>query len=253
MNPSNLATLIDAAAINCQPIEQLSHHETFSVDEAYDIQRLSIEQRLARGEKLIGLKMGFTSEAKMQQMGVHDMIWGRLTNTMLIENGAAVDLGKFIHPRAEPEICFRVKENINRELSVEECIAVTDGIASAIEVIDSRYLNFKFSLEDVIADNCSSSALVIGEWTSPRRNLGNLGMNLLVNGEVSQAGNSQAILGDPWRSLAAATRLAHQYGQTIAAGSVIMAGAATEAMFLKSGQQVSVDIESLGTASFLVR
>ena len=106
MDLKQAAIKLDQAAMKAQLIEQLTKEHHFNLDEAYEIQRLAIQERITRGEKLIGLKMGFTSEAKMQQMGVHDMIWGRLTDSMIIENGGEAELAKYIHPRAEPEICF---------------------------------------------------------------------------------------------------------------------------------------------------
>ena len=130
MDFNELAERVDTAAKNASAISQLSSTTSFSVDESYEIQRLAIDRRLDRGEKLIGLKMGFTSEAKMKQMGVHDMIWGRLTNAMMVDE--QFDLAAHIHPRAEPEICFRVNRDINTELTIEECKQVVDSVAPAI-------------------------------------------------------------------------------------------------------------------------
>lgn len=252
MNINELATIVDQAALHASPISQLSLAHTFSEADAYAIQVASMGHRYARGEQLIGLKMGFTSEAKMKQMGVHDMIWGRLTDSMLMENGGELSLDKFIHPRAEPEICFLINQDIERELSLEEAPNYVESVAAAVEIIDSRYQNFKFSLEDVIADNCSSAALFVGAWQDKNTPLGDLKISLEIDGEVKQEGSSSAILGDPWRSLAAATRLAHQYGQPIKAGSYIMAGAATPAVYLAVGQTVKVVVESLGEVGFVV-
>ncbi|MEM9022484.1 MAG: fumarylacetoacetate hydrolase family protein [Bacteroidota bacterium] len=247
-----MAAIVDEAALNAQPVAQLSAQHAFDVDTSYAIQAASLARRYGRGEALIGLKMGFTSEAKMQQMGVHDMIWGRLTDAMLLPSGGTLSLSGFIHPRAEPEVCFRVGEAIDRELSLEEAKEAMDAVAPAIEVIDSRYENFKFSLEDVIADNCSSAALVVGEWQSCDQPLGDLHMDLSVNGAVVQSGSTAAILGDPWKSVVAATRLAAQYGQPIPGGAYLMAGAATSAIFLEAGQTVSTNVEGLGTVGFNV-
>jgi len=251
MDLNLLAEKVDAAAHNATPIAQLSTESQFSVDESYEIQRLSIARRLDRGESLIGLKMGFTSEAKMKQMGVHDMIWGRLTDSMMVDG--EFDMSAHIHPRAEPEICFRVNRDIRKELSIDECKESVDGVCAAIEIIDSRYENFKFSLEDVIADNCSSAGIILGEWQSPGTPLINLDMRLEVDGISVENGNSNAILGDPWKSIAAATRLAEHYKQSIAAGAIIMAGASTPAVFLKAGQRVSVTVQTLGSASFVTK
>ncbi len=252
MNLKDLAKIVDEAARNAQPISQLSTGHKFSEKEAYEIQADSIERRYARGEKLVGVKLGFTSKAKMVQMGVHDMIWGRLTDEMLIEKNENVLLEKFIHPRAEPEICFLVKKEITQEVPMSDIKKYISGVASAIEIIDSRYQNFKFSLEDVIADNCSSSGFVVGEWHDVETPIGDLKMDLIINDQVVQSGSSKAILGDPWESAVAATRLCAQHGQVIPAGSYIMAGAATSAVYLEKNQTVKVKVEQLGSVSFSV-
>lgn len=252
MDLLNAAKTLDQAAANAKPVEQLSKQEDFTLDEAYEIQKLAIKERLDRGEKLIGLKMGFTSEAKMQQMGVHDMIWGRLTDSMTIKNGGEVHLSKYIHPRAEPEICFRISKDIHGEVAYEDLDEYVDGMAAAIEIIDSRFENFKFSLEDVIADNCSSIGLTIGEWQTPSHDITDLKMSQKFNGEVVAEGSSADILGDPWKSLQAATRLAAQYGESIKAGHVIMAGAATAAVFLKPDIDVKAMVEGMGEVGFKV-
>lgn len=253
MNLNDLAKIVDEAALNAKPISQLSLENKFSEKEAYEIQADSIAKRYERGEKLVGVKLGFTSKAKMVQMGVHDMIWGRLTDGMLIEKNANVLLEKFIHPRAEPEICFLVKKEITQEVSMDDIKDYISGVAGAIEIIDSRYQNFKFSLEDVIADNCSSSGFVVGEWHDVDTPIGDLKMDLIIEGEVVQSGSSKAILGDPWESAVAATRLCAQYGQVIPEGSYIMAGAATSAVYLEKNQTVKVEVENLGSVEFSIK
>ena len=108
-----LAELVDEAAQNTSAIGQLSLEHSISLEDAYSIQELSIQRRLDRGETLTGIKMGFTSRSKMQQMGVEEMIWGRLTNEMLIEDGGEVELSKFIHPRVGTRNCIFYEERIN--------------------------------------------------------------------------------------------------------------------------------------------
>lgn len=241
-----IAEQLDQAALKAQPISQVSLLQPFSVEEAYAIQAASISHRYHRGEKLVGIKMGFTSRAKMEQMGVHDMIWGRLTDQMELEAESIISLERFIHPRAEPEICFQVGEQIDWEIDLDEARQLVSGVAVAIEVIDSRYENFKFSLEDVIADNCSSAAFVIGEWFEPETNLFDLPMTLVIDGETVQSGSSKAILGNPWESVVNAARLAAHYGQIIPEGAYILAGAATPAVFLKPGQEVIATLAGFG-------
>ncbi|MEM7104716.1 MAG: fumarylacetoacetate hydrolase family protein [Bacteroidota bacterium] len=252
MNTKELAQILDQAAFNAQSVEQLSLSHKISEEDAYAIQAASMEERYTRGERLIGLKMGFTSKAKMEQMGVHDMIWGRLTDGMLIEEGGNMDFSKFIHPRAEPEICFLVKKKIDRQLSLEEAPEYVEAVATAIEIIDSRYMNFKFSLEDVIADNCSSSGLVVGGWKPAGLPIDDLKITLEIDGKIVHEGSSSAILGNPWESFIAATRLAVKYEEEINEGALIMAGAATPAVYLEKGQTVSATVARLGTVGFSV-
>lgn len=247
---SGFAERLDQAASQAKATAQISLESPLSESEAYEVQALSLAERYARGEHLVGLKLGFTSKAKMEQMGVHDMIWGRLTDQMYLDGGGTLDMDKFIHPRVEPEICFRVAKDLKWPMSREELTEYFDGVAPALEVIDSRYENFKFSLEDVIADNCSSAAFAVGPWMSPHTLLANLQIDLVVDGEVVQSGNSDAILGDPWESALAAARLAHQYGQPVLAGSYIMAGAATSAVYLQKGQSIEGKVAGLGTIGF---
>ena len=251
INIPDIAEVLDSAAMNAEAVDQISKEETFTVDEAYYVQKASIDRRYRRGEKFVGLKMGFTSYAKMEQMGVHDMIWGRLTDAMQFQNQYKLDLDRYIHPRSEPEIAFLIKKEINQEISSkEDLMTYVEGVSAAIEIIDSRFQNFKFSLEDVIADNCSSTGFVVGRWCDPQLDLGKLSMKMYFNDELVREGSSEAILGDPWMALMNATRLASQYGQTIPAGSIILAGASTAAEFLKASTRVKVEVESLGEVTF---
>ena len=120
MNLIDIAKTLDQAAASAQATQQVSTTTSFSEADAYEIQRLSLEERYVRGEKFVGLKLGFTSFAKMEQMGVHDMIWGRLTDAMWYKSGDDLPLEKFIHPRAEPEIAFLLKKDLDREFYINK-------------------------------------------------------------------------------------------------------------------------------------
>ncbi len=252
MNYNKVAERLDNAARYGQATAQISTEEKFSLEEAYAIQSISIGRRYQRGEKYLGLKMGFTSKAKMEQMGVHDMIWGRLTDQMKYEHGSEIIKKQFIHPRAEPEIAFRLSKDITDKVSVSEVMDYVDSVAVAIEIIDSRYLNFQFSLEDVIADNCSSAAFSIGEWKTDV-DITETPMSLVVNDKILHKGNSNAILGNPLESLVAAIRLAVDNGESLQAGHVILAGAATPAVYISEGQVVAAHASGLGSVSLRVK
>jgi 2-oxo-3-hexenedioate decarboxylase len=249
MNLNEIAKTLDRAAATATATTQISTTESFSEEEAYEIQRQSLEERYARGEKFTGLKLGFTSFAKMEQMGVHDMIWGRLTDAMWYKSGDDLPMDKFIHPRAEPEIAFLLKKDLDREITQEEIPEYIQGCAPAIEVIDSRYENFKFSLEDVIADNCSSAAFVIGAWQPLPATLNDLDISLLFDKEVKQSDSSNAILDNPYLSVCNASRLAAKYKQPFKAGEILLAGAATPAVFIEKGTTITAKVEKLGSCS----
>lgn len=247
-----LAKNVDDAARNAKAIAQLSATNALSLEDAYTIQKKMIGLRISRGERRVGMKMGFTSRAKMVQMGVSDMIWGRLTDKMLVEDGGRISKSKYVHPRAEPEIAYLLKAPLAGPVTPAQALAAVEAIAPAIEIIDSRFDNFKFSLEDVVADNASSSGFVIGNWSKPDIDCSNLGMILEVDGRAAQVGSSAAILGNPARSLAAASRMVAEHGERLEAGWIIMAGGATEAVALTAGVSVRNTVEKLGSVSFSV-
>jgi len=249
-----VAKIVDDAAKNATAIEQLSSQgHNLTLEQAYQVQDASLARRIERGEKQVGIKMGFTSRAKMIQMGVDDMIWGPLTDDMFIEEGGETNFERYIHPRVEPEIAFLLKKPLSGEVTLSEVIAATEAVAPALEIIDSRYDNFKFSLEDVVADNCSSTGFVVGAWQSAETDISNLGMVMEFDGDAVQIGSSAGILGNPWRSLAAAARVAGESGKTLPAGSIVLAGASTAAEALRPGVHVRLNCEKLGVAEFTVK
>ncbi len=185
-NIAALAKTVDDAARNARAIAQLSQKTAITADEGYDVQAASFARRLDRGERQVGVKMGFTSRAKMIQMGVSDMIWGRLSSAMLVEDGGEIDLDDYVHPRVEPEIAFLLGAPLDGPVTAVEALAAVEAVAPAMEIIDSRYRKFKFSLADVVADNCSSSGFVVGPWQNPDADLSNLGMVMEFNGRPVQ-------------------------------------------------------------------
>ena len=248
----NIAYTLDQAAFDAKSVEQTSKTQAISLIEAYDIQKLSLENRYARGEQLTGYKLGFTSKAKMEQMGVHDIIWGRLTDAMQVDNGGTLIKANFIHPRVEPEIAFLLSKPLDNQITLENALDYVESVTCALEVIDSRYEKFKFSLEDVVADNCSSTAYVLGDWLPTTTSIQGISIALVINGETNQSGNSNAILGNPIESLVEMSRMASKYGVSVEAGQVILAGAATSAVYLQEGDKVEGQFEGLGVVSLKV-
>ena len=245
-----LAAHLDDAARNATEIPQLT--EPISLADAYSIQKQSMARRYSRGEKQVGIKMGFTSRAKMVQMGVHDMIWGRLTDGMIVEDGGVTSYRKYVHPRIEPEVAFLLKRELVGTVTPLQAFSAVEAIAPAVEIIDSRYKAFKFSLTDVVADNSSSSGFVVGPWHQPDLDFSNLGIVVSFNGAPVLVGSTAAILGNPLRSLVAAARFAAEADEPLRPGWIVMAGGASHAEALSPGLWVECEVERLGRTGFSV-
>lgn len=246
------AGLLDDAALRAEAVAQLSAAGELSLADAYEIQRESVARRLGRGERRTGIKMGFTSRAKMLQMGIDTMIWGRLTSGMMVEEGGEIALSRYVHPRVEPEVAFLLGRALAGPVTLVEAAAAIAAVAPAMEIIDSRYRDFKFSLADVVADNSSSSGYCIGPWSAPDTDTANLGLVMSIDGRPVQIGSSAAILGHPLRSLVAAAAFASAAGEALPAGSIVLAGGATAAEALRSGAHVRLEMQRLGSVSFRV-
>lgn len=233
---AEVAATLDAARHDCAALGPGDFSHELDIHEAYRVQHAGIALRLNRGEVRSGLKMGFTSKAKMRQMGVDSVIAGQLTQTTLIADGGVIDLGDFIHPRIELEVAFRVGADVDFTDPLCDPAAHIDAVAVAMEVIDSRFAGFGFDLGKVVADNTSAAAYIVGPWLAwDHRDLTNLAAELDINGEPAQVSSTAAILGQPLRALSELRTLAREHGLVLRAGDTVLAGAATEAVPLVPG------------------
>jgi 2-oxo-3-hexenedioate decarboxylase len=226
--------------------------DAMDLDRAYEVQAQLLARRLSRGERFVGAKLGFTSEAKMVQMGVSEVIVGFLTDRMQIESGGVLSLEGLVHPRVEPEIAFRLGSPVGPGDSAEDLLAAVDAVAPALEVIDSRFEAFSFSLSDVVADNTSACRFVVGEWSPFSHELADRSVELKIDGRTAEKGAASAILGDPLRALDRLAGLAERYDIDLPAGAVILAGAATAAVRLLPGMHVLARVGGLGSVSLQI-
>ncbi|GAC51071.1 2-keto-4-pentenoate hydratase [Gordonia aichiensis] len=239
-----IARRLDDAQVLRADISSLAVDVDIDVDTAYAIQDALVARRCRRGERLTGVKLGFTSLAKMEQMGVSEVIVGRLTDAMAIADGAHLDLERFIHPKVEPEVAYRIRSDIDPdgpECDADSCI---DAVAPAMEIIDSRYRDFRFTYTDVIADNTSAAAYAVGAWRAPRE-LADRAVRLTA-GDAVVDGSTTAILDDPMNAVRRLLGLARHRHITLRAGDVVLAGAATAAVPLVAGR-VRCVVEGLGS------
>lgn len=245
---SELALLLDKAQRTASPISRSTNPGP--TRSAYDVQHELVARRVQRGERPVGIKLGFTSAAKMKQMGVSEVIIGQLTDAMHIDAATRLSLSTLIHPRVEPEIAFRVSEDFDR--ADDAAKIKIDAFAPALEIIDSRYADFKFSLFDVIADNTSAAAFVVGEWilvdASTPDFIADQVVTLELDGVEVEKGTTAAILGHPMNAIGAAEKVARAYEFPVRRGDILLAGAATPAVPLRNGV-ASASISNIGRVS----
>jgi 2-oxo-3-hexenedioate decarboxylase len=245
-----LAQALDGALLERREIEPLTKtHGSFSLEEAYAVQRACLAARQGRGEQIVGYKMGLTSRAKREQMNLGSPIYGPLTSAMRVPDAGDISIASGIHPKAEPEVAFVTARELRGSVTRQEALAACSGVAAALEILDSRFVGFKyFSLPDVVADFCSSWRFVLGE-VHPLREVGELPMRLFVDGELRSEAASSAISGHPAESLVQLVAMLDAHGSALPAGSIVLAGAATAAEQLQPGMRVELQIEGLGSAS----
>lgn len=248
-----IASTLDEAELGAKELQRFTAElPDFSISDGYKVQELILQKHLQRGAKLVGRKMGMTSKPKMIQMGISAPIHGFLTDRMQIRDGGELSLKGRIHPKIEPEVAFITGKDLKGKISIDEAFNAVSGITCALEIIDSRYQNFDFQLPDVVADNCSSSAFVLGSQLTKPNEIDNLGIILEVNGNAVGFGSSAAILGNPLRSLVDLVSILHEEEKVLPAGSIVLAGAATAAVTLNAGDLVRVQMEKLGSAQIKV-
>lgn len=226
-----------------------------SVEDAYLIQEELVNLKLEQGHSVVGPKMGLTSLAKMKQMNVEEPIYGYIFDNMVVQDGTSISLSDFIHPKVEAEIAFVLGEDIEGPgISGAQVLAKTEYVIPALEIIDSRYENFNFTLPDVIADNASSSKVVFGNrLRKPEElELDLVGTTLSINGEIRDLGAGAAVLGHPANSVAMLANMLYRKGEKLRAGQIILTGGITGAVQLSNCDYVVAKLDGLGEVSFTV-
>lgn len=222
----------------------------FDIPTAYDVQALVVADRLAQGYQVVGAKLGLTSEAKQQQMKVSEPLYGWLTDDMRIEPGEALIVDRFIQPRVEAEIAFLIGDDLEgTDIGAADVLAATAAVMPAIDVLDSRYAGYSFTLPDVVADNSSSAGFITGSTlVDPTGiDLRLLGVVLEVNGKVMATAAGAAVLGHPASSVAWLVRALARRGEGLTAGMTVLSGACTAAFAVSPGDTVVARIDRLGT------
>lgn len=247
------AAIIEAAQREARAISQLTiDNPDIDLADGYAIQDALRQRYLDNGDRLVGFKCGLTSKAKRIQMGVDAPGYGFLTSSMWRPDGGVIELAELVHPRVEAEIAFVLASDLGGPgCTVADVIAATDYVASALEIIDSRYENFKFDLPSVMADNASSARFVMGGRTLPPAGLDlrTLGVVLERNGEITALAAAAAVMGHPAEAVAMLVNHLGARGEHITAGSIILSGGVTEAIAVCAGDHLCARVQTLGDVS----
>lgn len=220
-----------------------------TVEEAYRVQLINIEKKLGAGRKIVGKKIGLTSLAMQRLLGVDQPDYGHLLDDMVVENESVTPLKRLLQPKVEGEIAFILKKDlIGPKITVQDVLMATDYVLPALEIVDSRVRNWQIKLPDTVADNASSGLYVLGG--NPMKvdavNLVQTGMVLYRNGEVANTGVGAAALGNPATCVAWLANKLSAFGISLKAGEVILSGALSAAVEVKSGDFFSARLDRLG-------
>jgi 2-oxo-3-hexenedioate decarboxylase len=256
------STVLKIAQFLCKAEEErrevtriTQEYPDLTVEDAYNIQEALVGIKLEQGYRIVGPKMGLTSKAKMKQMNVEEPIYGYIFDYM-VESGGEISMKDFIHPKVEAEIAFVLGQDLGgSDVTAAQVLAATEYVVPALEIIDSRYENFQFTLPDVIADNASSSRVVFGTalYRPDDFELDLTGVTLSINGQLRELGAGAAVLGHPAESVAMLAHMLDRKGLKLKAGQVILTGGITGAVMLSAGDAVSAGFDGMGSVSFVVK
>lgn len=252
MSLQGLAEALWAAEKSASPIPPLSAGGPLTLDDAYAIQQLNVERALAGGRRLVGHKVGLTSKAMQDLLGVSEPDFGVLLDDMVIADGGDVDLRHLLQPKAEAEIAFVLSAPLRGPgVTVDDVLAATEAVLPSIEVVDSRIRDWEITLVDTVADNGSSARVVLGADRRPPAGLDLAAVECAVelNGEVVERGVGAAALGHPAACVAWLADTLGRRGGGLAAGEVVLPGALHRAFEVRPGDVVTARFSDLGAVS----
>ena len=246
-----LAADLAQAERSREPIAPLtSAHPDIDVVDAYEIQLINIRQRVAEGARILGHKVGLSSLAMQQMMGVDEPDYGHLLDEMQVFEDVPVKAGRYLYPRVEVEVGFILSADLpGADCTEDDVLAATEALVPSIELIDTRITDWKIALCDTIADNASSAGFVLGEARVLPADIDVKAIDAVLtrNGEVIAQGRSDAVLGNPVTAVAWLARKVESFGVRLRKGDVVLPGSCTKAIDARSGDQFVADFTGLGS------
>lgn len=249
-NSKQLAAHIAKAWENQDGVQPLTELDpNLSIDDAYHVQLETIQNHVKDGARITGKKIGLTSKAMQEMLGVDEPDYGHLLSQMEVENAGTVSRNQVLQPKVEGEIAFILKDDLEGpDVTALDVLQATDVIVPAIEIVDSRVKDWKITLPDTIADNASSGLYVLGDKPCKIEDVDikQVGMALFKNGKLQNTGVGAAALGDPAKCVAWLANKLAAYDIQLKAGEVILSGALSAAVEAEPGDEFRVKFSDLG-------
>ncbi|WP_072686908.1 2-keto-4-pentenoate hydratase [Rhodococcus marinonascens] len=250
---TELANRLNAAERGRAPIGPVTTvHPDIDVVDAYEIQLINIRRRLQNGAKVVGHKVGLSSLAMQQMMGVDEPDYGHLLADMEVFEDQPVDTSRFCYPRVEVEVGFVLGADLpGVGCTEQDVLAATVAFAPSIELIDSRITDWKIALPDTIADNASSAGFVLGKNRVRPADIDIKAIDavLTCNGKTIAEGRSDAVLGNPVTAVAWLAQKVESFGVRLKAGDIVLPGSCTRAIDAHPGDHFRADFSGLGSVS----
>ena len=235
------------------PIAPLSAaHPDMTIEDAYHVQQRMIARRLEKGDRVIGKKIGVTSKAVMNMLGVHQPDFGYLLDSMVFNEGESVDMDTLIQPKAEGEIAFLLKKDLQGPgVTAADVLAATEGVMACFEIVDSRIQDWKIKIQDTVADNASCGVFVLGDkLVDPKKvDLALCGMVLEKNGEIVVTGAGAATMASPVNAMVWLANTLGRLGIGLNAGDIVLSGALGAMVPVKAGDSLRCTIGGIGGCS----
>lgn len=246
------ALALDRALRERSPIAPLTQAWTdLSVEQAYRISQQFLGLRLARGERVVGKKIGATSRAVQDMFQVFEPDFGFLLASMQVADGAAVRLDRLIQPRAEAELAFMLaRDLVGPGVTAADVLNATESVAPCFEIVDSRIQDWRIRIGDTVADNASCGAFVIGAGREPPRNhdLSSIEARVFKNDVLISRGLGSAVQGSPLYAVAWLANTLGRLGMPLNAGEWILSGSLVPLEPAAAGDVFELQLGPIGTA-----
>ncbi|CAB5160616.1 hypothetical protein D3OALGA1CA_5034 [Olavius algarvensis associated proteobacterium Delta 3] len=226
-----------------------------TVDEAYAVQRMMIEERCKAGERIVGWKVGATSQAVMEQLGINEPVYGRMTSSSLHSPDVPAKVSDFCRMAIEGEIAFVMGRDLRGPgISPADVLTATAGIMGAVELVDCRINGWKPTVAEIIADNALHAGVILGPIQVPAAGLDlqGEGVALKKNGRLLARAHGTEALGNPSHVVTWLVNTLANFGHEIRGGDIILTGSLTKYFFVSPGDTVDVSFSNLGEIHFIV-